>query len=152
MTQLSAHATLLQGRSRAVPLGRAQPAHASLQADGGLFTSGLGERLFSEVGSAEAPSAHTNGSGSGSGRGSAATGDGEPASVSGPDHGCGDRESGPSEEDFERAPTGCAVCGAPFRMQAPIPRQDNPNPRQAVPQVRRDRSALRAPVAYPRFL
>lgn len=38
--------------------------------------------------------------------------------------------------DFEEAPTGCAVCGAPFRMQEPTPRQDNLNPRQAVPQAR----------------
>ncbi|KAK3258915.1 hypothetical protein CYMTET_32062 [Cymbomonas tetramitiformis] len=28
----------------------------------------------------------------------------------------------------------CVACEAPFQMQAPIPRQDNPEPRQAVPQ------------------
>jgi len=35
---------------------------------------------------------------------------------------------------FEIAPTGCTVCGHPFHMQAPVPRADNPAPRQAVPQ------------------
>ena len=36
--------------------------------------------------------------------------------------------------EYEVAPTQCVVCSAPFHMQPPTPRADNPTPRQAVPQ------------------
>ena len=36
--------------------------------------------------------------------------------------------------EFEVAPTHCVVCSTPFVMQPPVPRADNPCPRQAVPQ------------------
>jgi hypothetical protein len=41
---------------------------------------------------------------------------------------------GHTAPEYEVAPTQCVVCSAPFHMQPPTPRADNPTPRQAVPQ------------------